>query len=238
MTVPAEGNVTEEFEETWRRFEERPQTKPSLAAQLADGVTASDHLVYLIALDHEPAVAKAARQLQARLDFPFVNPVPRNALHITVQSVGNRDKLTVEQQAALAERAAPVLERLAPFDVTIGGANSFDVAAFLEVHDGGAIREARATLRAALPWLAEEGSDPLVSGDCDAFLPHVSIAYYNAEADAAGVVAALAPHRHDVVARVQVRAARLVAVRLPLAPRGPWHRLEASFPFGGLRQSR
>jgi 2'-5' RNA ligase len=233
LACAAEGDVTSEFEQAWTRFEERPRTKPSLAARLSGTIATSDYLVYLIALDGEPAVAEAASHLQARLAFPYVNPVPPAALHITVQSVGYREELSAERQAALVERAAPVLASLAPFDVTIAGANSFDVAAILEVHDGGAIRDARAKLRTALPWLAEEGSDPLVRGGCDAYLPHVSIAYYNAEADAEGIVAALTPHRRDVVAKVRVASARLVAVRLPLAPKGPRYRVEARFPFRG-----
>lgn len=225
--------MTSGFEQAWRQFEERPRTKPSLAARLSGTAATSDYLIYLIALDREPAVAEAACRLQARLAFPYVNPVPRTALHITVQSVDHRDRLAPEQQAALVERAAPAFASLAPFDVTIGGANSFDVAAILEVHDGGALHDLRAKLRAALPWLADEGRDPFVRGGLDTYLPHVSIAYYNAEADAQGAVAALAPHRHEVVAKVRVASARLVAARLPLSPRGPRYRLEARFPLRG-----
>ena len=230
--------MTNEFEEAWQRFQARPWTKPSLAARLPDAAATSDYLVYLIALDHEPAVAQAARRLQARLDFPYVNPVPRAALHVTVQSVGYREQLTAEQQSALVERAVPVLSSLEPFEAAIGGANSFDVAAFLEVHDGGVLRDVRAKLRAALPWLAEDGRDVLVRGGRDIYLPHVSFAYYNGEADAQGVVAALARHRHEVVAKVRVASAKLVAVRLPLSPKGPRYRLQTSFPLGGRRRCR
>jgi 2'-5' RNA ligase len=229
---PAEGAVANEFGEVWRQFEERARTKPSLAARLRGAPATSDYLVFLIALDREPAVAVAARRIQACLDLPYVNPVPRAALHITIQSVGYRDELTLEQQAALVERGAPVMAGLAPFEATIGGANSFDVAAFLEVHDGGALREARAKLRAALPWLAEDGRDPLVRDGLDIYLPHVSIAYYNCEADARGAVTALAPHRHDCVAQVRVASVKLVAVRLPLSPRGPRYRVEECVRLG------
>ena len=140
-----------------------------------------------------------------------------------------------ERQATLVEGAKPVFADIGPFDVTIGGPNSFDVAAFLEVHDGGALRDTRAKLRSALPWLAEGARDLLVRDGLDVYLPHVSIAYYNAEADARAVVAALTPHRHDVVARFEVASVGLVAVRLPLSRRGPRYRVEASFPLGDQR---
>ena len=220
------------FEEAWQRFAAMPRTKPSLAARPPSDIAGSDYLVFLIALDHEPAVAEAAGGLQARLDLPYVNPVPPTALHITVQNVGPREALSAMRRSALVERAGRVLARLAPFEVTIGGANSFDVAAFLEVHDGGVLRDARAELRAALPWLAEGEFDPLVRGGEDVYLPHVSIAYYNAEANAPEVVAALAAHRHETVARVRVESASLVAVRLPLSPTGLHYRFEASFQLG------
>ena len=199
-----ESAVASGFEEAWRRFEDRPRTKPSLAARLPKATTSPDYLVYLIALDSEPAVAEAACRLQSLLRLPYVNPVPQAALHVTVQSLGYREGLTLEQQATLIEGAKPVFADIGPFDVTIGGPNSFDVAAMLEVHDGGALRDTRAKLRAALPWLAEGGRDLLVRDGLDVYLPHVSIAYYNAEADAQAVVEALAPHRHEVVARVRV----------------------------------
>jgi 2'-5' RNA ligase len=228
-----EGAVSSTFAEAWRLFEDRPRTKPSLAVGRSDVSDSTDYLIYLISLDQEPAVADAASQLQSGLTFPYVSPVPGDALHITVQSVGYRDRLTTEQQGQLVEEAAAVFESLAPFEAKVGGANSFDVAAFLEVHDGGVLRTARARLRAALPWLATEGRDPLVRDGFDIYLPHVSIAYYNAEADAREAVAALSAHREEVVAKVRIETVKLVAVRLPVLPTGVRATVEATFPLSG-----
>jgi 2'-5' RNA ligase len=186
----------------------------------------------MVSLSAEEKLAQAVLSLQRELDLPIVEPVARPALHVTVQGVDFVEKLTPEQVAAMAAKGRKVLSGFAPFTLDIRNANSFSVAAFFEAHDGGAVREIRARLREAMPWLAEGGRDPFVRDGVDHFLPHVSVAYYRADSPNTQVVKALRRRRRLEVTKVVVTEVRLARVPPPGTPdRWRWP-AEAVFGLG------
>ncbi len=86
--------------------------------------------------------------------LPFARLHPDHFLHIAIQEIGflndspeHRDELSpadLDEFIGMAER--PVTE-FAPFEITLGGVNSFSDAAFLDVHDGGWLSRIHRRLR-------------------------------------------------------------------------------------------
>jgi hypothetical protein len=104
----------------------------------------------------------------------------------------------------------------------MGGVNSFQDAAFLEVHDGGAA--ARLHQR-----LLELAAVPRISRF--AYLPHSTIAHYTASAPAIGLAERLAAWRDAPFGRFRAAEVEIVTLRLD----EPYPPLEsyAVIPFGG-----
>lgn len=74
----------------------------------------------------------------------FVRAVPPTTRNITIQELGyltdqpdGRDEITEAWLDEYLDQCSLSLKDFRPFDVTLGGANSFADAAFLDVHDGG-----------------------------------------------------------------------------------------------------
>lgn len=231
----AAARLSREFQTTWREFQQPGGVVNSLASWAAGTPRGARYLTYLIPVGLDPRVGEAVSSVQRALGYPFVEPVQLPALHITVQGVDFRDRLSPEQQTALRVAGAQALAEAEPFAVAIRNANSFGDAAILEVHDGGAIRDLRARLRRALPWLAEEDRDRLVRDGRDTFLPHISIAYYNAESPSRPIALALQRFRRLEVAELRVGGVQLVSAPiLEAAGHMNWS-VEATLELGAGR---
>ena len=128
-----------------------------------------------------------AKLLQPSLDelrdavgaFPFVRPHPDHFLHITLQELGfiaeepsSPDEISRARFEEFMTGATSALADATPFDVRLGGANSFQDAVFLDVHDRGQCSRMHARLRelAAIP------TQPRF-----AFVPHCTVAHYTEE---------------------------------------------------------
>jgi hypothetical protein len=189
------------------------------------------HLVYLIALGGHPQVAEAVRAVQARIQQPYLDLVPTSRLHVSVQGMDVPRQVWHERAAELRTASRQALDRVAPFDLRVGSANSFDVATILEIHDGGKIHALRSALRATLPAWTGVGQDPYVRDGEDDWIPHLSIAYYNAPRDAHDLVETLSDLRALEPVPVTVDTIQLVSVPTLRGPdRWLWP-LEATFPL-------
>ena len=74
----------------------------------------------------------------------FVRLVPESSYNVTVQELGylsrrpnGRDEITQQWLDEYLEQCQVSLKDFRPFDVRIGGANSYADAAFLDIHDNG-----------------------------------------------------------------------------------------------------
>jgi hypothetical protein len=125
------------------------------------------------------------RDLQAALaGLPLLNLVPVQWLHLTVQPIGWADQHSVEVLDRVAELARDVVGDMGPLEVELGPAVVKGEALVLPVHPLGVLDELRfAVTRCRGSGTGE--SAPVPGEQADGFVPHMSIAYANGEADSA-----------------------------------------------------
>ncbi|MDP9365853.1 MAG: 2'-5' RNA ligase family protein, partial [Chloroflexota bacterium] len=157
----------------------------------------------------DPRLDECRRALAAH---PHVRMHPDRFLHISLQELGfvcetpgRPDEITRRRLEEFATSAVGAIAERAPFDVLLGGINSFQDAAFLDVHDGGAC----AQLHARLFELAGVQRSPRY-----AYLPHVTVGHYTAGAPADGLAADLAPWRDTRFAAFRATEIEIVTLRL------------------------
>lgn len=114
--------------------------------------------------------------------LPFVRLHPDHFLHITLQELGfisdrpsGPDEITQARIEEFVSGASAALADAVPFDIRLGGANSFQDAAFLDVHDRGQCSRMHSRLRE----LAAVPSQPRF-----AYVPHTTIAHYTQDGGA------------------------------------------------------
>lgn len=76
--------------------------------------------------------------------LPYARVVPRPILNITIQELGyltdrprGRDEITQDWLDEFIQQAEIPIRAFRPFEISLGGANAYADAAFLDVHDGG-----------------------------------------------------------------------------------------------------
>ena len=149
-----------------------------------------------------------ARLRNALAGFPFVRLHPDAFLHIPIQELGfvtdtpaQRDELTPARlQEFIAAAQHPVVE-FPRFAISLGGANSFVDAAFLDVHDGGWLSRIH---RRLLDFV-------VIPPDMRfPFLPHATIAHYTRSAPVANLPAVLADWRDQTFATFEATHVEIV----------------------------
>jgi 2'-5' RNA ligase len=123
----------------------------------------------------QPALDEIRRGLSP---FPFVRQHPDHFLHITLQELGfvvsspkSPDEIDQERLDEIVSQLPAALSGAPAFDLRLGGANSFQDAIFLDVHDRGHCGRLHTRLRE----LAGVLSVPKF-----AYLPHVTLAHFTA----------------------------------------------------------
>lgn len=128
-----------------------------------------------------------ARLLQPSLDelrfglsnYPWIRVHPDHFIHITLQELGflcdrptRPDEISTERVEEFVTGATGAFRDAGQFDIRLGGANSFQDAAFLDVHDRGQCSRMHTRLReiAAIPTQPKY-----------AYVPHSTIAHYTEE---------------------------------------------------------
>lgn len=148
-----------------------------IAARIPEGVLTSDFEHLTAMLDH----------------FPFTRLVPHHLLNITVQELGyltespqGRDEITSEWLNEFIHHAEVPIQSFRPFDVRLGGANSYVDAAFLDIHDNGWLSRIHVRL---LDFVSQPPSTRY------AYLPELVIAQYIDVAPIETLVKELTPFR-------------------------------------------
>lgn len=155
-----------------------------------------------------PAIDDLRESLRA---FPYVRLHPTGFLHINVQELGfltgapaYRGDITQDWLDEFIQHANQPVTEFSPFDVTLGGANSFSDAAFLDVHDNGWLSRIQARL---VDFVKVPPRTRF------AYLPVATVAHYTHIAPVGSLVAALTPYRDTAFARFRVTALDIVKVR-------------------------
>jgi 2'-5' RNA ligase len=118
-------------------------------------------------------------------DVPGIRIHPDHFLHITLQELGfitdspdRPEQITQERVDEFVAGASAALVDAVPFDIRLGGANSFQDAAFLDVHDRGQCSRMHRRLRelAAVPTRPRY-----------AYVPHTTVAHYTQDGPVPGL---------------------------------------------------
>lgn len=134
-----------------------------------------------VTFDDAPEVQELAAYYQARLTLPFLDPVPADGLHMTLQGVGFTDEVGVDELGAITTEARRRCSALTPFALLLGPADADREGVPLRVVPWKPVEVLRDALREAIGavWGPERVPEPAAG-----FRPHVTLFYSNAEADA------------------------------------------------------
>ena len=219
-------------DEAYRRVWQAFRTFPTLADGRHDTADwrshEGDYAVCAIRVPSHAIRAELSPLRHALAANPFIRVHPDHFLHITLQELGfvcdrpgRPDEITPARLAEFATAAIVPIAETRPFDLTLGGANSFQDAAFLDVHDRGGCGRLHARLfdLAAIPRAPRYP-----------YLPHVTIAHYTADAPIGNLPALLAQWRDHAFATLRVDQIEIVTLRLddPYPPLTPY----AILPLG------
>lgn len=141
---------------------------------------------YLTFADNAAVCDLAARSQQA-LAFPYYDPVPPYALHMTIDRIASEGGITTVQLNAVTEAARLTCQEIAPFRISLGDLSGTRGAVGFAATPVTPIRRLRDALRAATlsecPGAAMNGKG---------MIPHVTIAYGNTDGvPAADAIAAV-----------------------------------------------
>jgi 2'-5' RNA ligase len=124
----------------------------------------------------QPALDEIRRGLAP---FPFVRTHPDHFLHITLQELGfvcddprRPDEIDQGRLDEFVHQLPSALAGAPRFELRLGGANAFQDAVFLDVHDRGHCGQLHARLRELAGILTVPKF---------AYLPHVTVAHFTAE---------------------------------------------------------
>ncbi len=168
----------------------------------------------------DAARAHLARVVERLAGIPGVEPYPDWYWHITVKGAGfqvikrtHDDDVLRQDVPRIAGKARALFAREATFEAQLGLANAFASVVFVEVWDGGRMRELNARLLAEVPEIARY---PI---DGEGYLPHISIARFTSSEGLAELKSALEALRaEDTGPRISVRRIEFVKVWLSEEP--------------------
>jgi 2'-5' RNA ligase len=160
-----------------------------------------------LTFEGQNALHQHVTELQAQLDMPGLDPVPRDGLHLTMQGVGFTDDVNPDDLAAIIEAARTRCASLAPFDLTLGPVDPDAEGIGLLVTPWERVEELRRTIREAIGTVWPNIPEP-----ADGFRPHVTIAYSGAPVPAEPIRAQLTTLRALPPVTVNITEAHLIAL--------------------------
>lgn len=139
------------------------------------------YLTWYLLFDSHDLRAYVARFQAALADLDYLDPVPADDLHLTVQGVDFADLVDEAEVAAIASEAKRRCRGLVPFSLTIGPINAYPGGTFLRAKPWKPVQELRDRLRAAIAAVRGHHAVP---DEPARFKPHISVAYCHAKTDA------------------------------------------------------
>lgn len=222
-------SLASSYDRVWAAFEASGATEDGRHDTADWQAHAGPYAVCVIRIDArslEPEL-DALRQALDAVSGVRIHPDP--FLHVTLQELGfvvdnpeSPDELSPARLEEFAQAAIEPIASTEPFPVTIGGANAFSDAVFLEVHGGGRVGRLHTRLfdLAAIPAVPKFP-----------YLPHATVAHFLGGSPARDAAAAIAPWRNQVFGEFTVAEVEIVT----LDSNEPYPPLEsyAAIPLGG-----
>jgi 2'-5' RNA ligase len=223
------------YDEAWQHFLARPTTD-DVSAHEADQRAReekSSYIAFLMPVTSR-TIVDATRPVREALTAAGIHDVlPSHFLHITVLGIGLESAIraTNGNIARMMDRASRALRDVQPLTLTLKNVNSFNSAAFVEVHDD---RNGLASLRDTLvrtlhqvglsgfgesalsaevpkPDIepAHDQADPV---NAPPFLPHMSLCYYREHYPTQQVAQILEPYREMEMGTLRMNYVTLAAL--------------------------
>lgn len=125
-------------------------------------------------------IRQIAAFYQAQIDLPFLDKVPLDGLHLTIQGLGFADEISDSDVHLILAASRRRLHALSPFNLIVGPADADEQGVPLFVRSAGPIDTIRRALRAGIAdvWGPDRVPEP-----AEEFHPHVTLFYSNATAD-------------------------------------------------------
>lgn len=170
-------------EEDWARFQQ--------VERLADHWDRHDwpperHFITWYVLFDDPRLRGFVAEFQRRLaDLDYLDPVPPDGLHMTIQGVAYADQLDDMQIQAITDRARSHCQGLTSFELHLGPLSGFRAGTFLRATPWAPVEELRRSLREAIVDVL--GPD-FVPTEARLFKPHVSVTYCHASPPADALI--------------------------------------------------
>lgn len=152
-------------------------------------------------------VRRLATFYQDRVREPFLDRVPLDGLHLTIQGIGFTDEVNQRDLDRIQQSAAARLAALPGFDLTVGPADADSQGVPLAIRPIEAMTRVRTELRAAIAdvWGADR-----VPEAADGFHPHVTLFYCNQAASPSTLRATLGALRDTPPVTSPVREISLI----------------------------
>jgi 2'-5' RNA ligase len=150
------------------------------------------YLTWYVVFD-DPGLRAHVAALQDELaDLDYLDPIPPDGLHMTIQGVAYVDELGEEQIDAIGSRAKDLCSSLRPFGLSLGPIAGYRGGTFLRASPWDSVVEVRGRVREAVFDVLgdRELAEPSVG-----FKPHVSVTYCHAEPPASALVSRLVKMR-------------------------------------------
>jgi len=169
-----------------------------------------NYLTWYFVFDDQTLRDYVARYQRALADLDYLDPVPADGIHMTIQGVGFPDEISPEAAARIGENAAAGLVDIAPFTLTVGPIASYPGGTFLRAAPWRPVAEVRERLRRAVA--TELGADQ-VPAEPARFKPHISVTYCNATPPADELIGRLTELRQVPPIVVPVTSVSLLELR-------------------------
>jgi 2'-5' RNA ligase len=147
---------------------------------------------------------------QQHLRFTYLDLVPADGLHLTVQGLAFADDITPDETAQIGATARDRCADLGPFDLTIGPLAGYPGGVFLRAAPWDPVHQLRSRLRDAIGQTIGEDRVP---DEPRRFKPHVTVGYCNDAAPAAELIARVHDLRRRPPLTITVHAAHLIELR-------------------------
>jgi len=180
---------------------------------------------WFLTFEHAGELLRLAAATQQHLQVPFLDLVPPDGLHLTIQRVGFADDVSEDRAMAVADMLKPLLIHVDPFSVELGRLAGSAGAIRLPATPVAPIRRLRKVARQAV---AQELGVRLQD---DRFWPHVGLAYCNSQVPIERILPLVAALREAAPVPAQVKEIHLV--RLERQRRSYRWKTILTLPLGG-----